>query len=556
MPALPIPCSADDNRGAAGLASCVNPTTTLFHASSGKPLSVTAVAPPTLATTLDTRGSYVGLDDASIQLIGDGAAKPVAGSPGSPCASPTAPCGDGGLASGAQLGTPTGLAVGLDGSLYIADSGLHRVRRIDPPAGDGTTTNSHISTVAGSGQECSDPTLACGDGFAATAATLAGPSGVWVDPSGYLWIADGRRGLRVVSPDGVIRTIASTPGASTVDSVVGDAGGNVYISTTAPDYLVSVKPDFVPCGSPELASGNLVELLGTTQVEILDTSCKRRFVSNSATLDAIEQTYHVAVLPPLSPAVWLHLAQGPEVPDVSQDPQGFQSGMHEIFGTVAATVTPVVGTGTSGYNGTTDFLGNSLPGTQVQVNRPAGLALRGDGAVLFADIANALVRAYFPSAQEVIDLGGLVANGSTPQAGFNGDNNLCADQTELDQPLDISVSSQAVSQYVVADSGNARVRLMAPSPTDASTACSTATLTTARDSHATPSPTPIAARTVVPLSPTAIATRAPTVTPRDTPTAQLTSAATATPVRTVTTPVPSATPVDTRTPIPTKVPSR
>ncbi len=58
MPDLPLPCSADDNRGAAGLASCVSPTTTLFKASSGKPLSVTAVVPPTLATTLVARGYY------------------------------------------------------------------------------------------------------------------------------------------------------------------------------------------------------------------------------------------------------------------------------------------------------------------------------------------------------------------------------------------------------------------------------------------------------------------------------------------------------------------
>jgi uncharacterized protein YjbI with pentapeptide repeats len=356
MPDLPIPCSADDNRGAAGLANCVSPTSTLFDASSGKPLSVTSVVPPTVATTLVARGYYVGLDDATIQLIGNGAPKPVAGSSRLPCASPTAPCGDGGLASGAQLGVPAGLAVGLDGSLYIADSGLHRVRRIDPPAADGTTTNAHISTVVGSGQDCSDPTLACGDGFAATAAALAGPSGIWVDPSGYLWIADGRRGLRVVGPDGVIRTVASTPGASTVNGVVGDEGGIVYVSTTDSDYLESIKPVLVPCGGPLLAPGNLVELLGTTQVEILDKSCQRRYVSNKATLDAIEQTYHVAVLPPLSPAVWQHLAQGPALPDPTQDPKGFQSAMQDIFGTVAATVTPVVGTGTSGYNGTTDPL--------------------------------------------------------------------------------------------------------------------------------------------------------------------------------------------------------
>ena len=62
-------------------------------------------------------------------------------------------------------------------------------------------------------------------------------------------------------------------------------------------------------------------------------------------------------------------------------------------------VKPVVGTGTSGYNGTTDpfHAGSPLPGTQVQVNQPVGLAVDLDGNVLFADSANHLIRAYVPS---------------------------------------------------------------------------------------------------------------------------------------------------------------
>ncbi len=114
-----------------------------------------------------------------------------------------------------------------------------------------------------------------------------------LDPSGYVWIADGRRGLRVVGPDGVIRSVASTAGPSTVDSVVADGGGNVYVSTTSPDYLVSIDPLLQPCGGPVLVPGSLVELIGTQEVQILDNNCKRRYVSNAATLDAIEQTYHV-----------------------------------------------------------------------------------------------------------------------------------------------------------------------------------------------------------------------------------------------------------------------
>ena len=52
--------------------------------------------------------------------------------------------GDGGVATRARLRTPRDVAVRADGSVFIADSGNHRVRRIDP---DGT-----ITTVAGNGQ--------------------------------------------------------------------------------------------------------------------------------------------------------------------------------------------------------------------------------------------------------------------------------------------------------------------------------------------------------------------------------------------------------------------
>ena len=64
---------------------------------------------------------------------------------------------------------------------------------------------------------------------------------------------------------------------------------------------------------------------------------------------------------------------------------------------VGGKATPVVGTGTSGYNGTVDGLCNLLPGDQVQVDHPAGLAVRSDGAVLFADTGNNLVRVYVPA---------------------------------------------------------------------------------------------------------------------------------------------------------------
>jgi hypothetical protein len=85
--------------------------------------------------------------------------------------------GDGGPAANASLNFPTDVAVGPDHSLYICDSRNHSVRRVGP---DGT-----ISTVAGSGVKGFG-----GDRGPATAAKLNTPGGIFVDPSGTLYIAD------------------------------------------------------------------------------------------------------------------------------------------------------------------------------------------------------------------------------------------------------------------------------------------------------------------------------------------------------------------------------
>ena len=75
--------------------------------------------------------------------------------------------GDGGPAVDAALEEPCGLALGQDGSLYIADAEDNRVRKVDP---DGV-----ITTVAGTGEEGFS-----GDGGPAVDAELAGPKGVAV----------------------------------------------------------------------------------------------------------------------------------------------------------------------------------------------------------------------------------------------------------------------------------------------------------------------------------------------------------------------------------------
>lgn len=105
--------------------------------------------------------------------------------------------GDGRLATTAQLAGPEAVDVALDGTLYIAEYVGHRVRRVHPTTGI-------ITTVAGTGEGGYN-----GDARLATTAEIFHPSGVAVDRSGNLFIADtfGYR-IRKVTPAGMISTAA------------------------------------------------------------------------------------------------------------------------------------------------------------------------------------------------------------------------------------------------------------------------------------------------------------------------------------------------------------
>jgi uncharacterized protein (TIGR03437 family) len=95
--------------------------------------------------------------------------------------------GDGGSALQASLNGPSKIALGSDGSLYIADTGNHVVRVLTP---DG-----NIATLAGSGM----PGFA-GDGGVAGTALLNGPAGVVADAAGNVFLSDTLNDrIRVVS---------------------------------------------------------------------------------------------------------------------------------------------------------------------------------------------------------------------------------------------------------------------------------------------------------------------------------------------------------------------
>src|SRR5262249_43678252 len=115
---------------------------------------------------------------------------------GEACFPTDSPCGDGGPAISAQFQVVRGVAVGPDGSLYIADYG--RVRRV--------SRGGMITTVAGAGI----PGLS-GDGGPATAARFSSIVGIAMGSDGSLYIADNQNvRVRRVGPDGIMTTAAGS----------------------------------------------------------------------------------------------------------------------------------------------------------------------------------------------------------------------------------------------------------------------------------------------------------------------------------------------------------
>lgn len=143
--------------------------------------------------------------------------------------------GDDGPATQSILRQPGGVAAGGMGSVYIAETGGHRVRKVD--------RSGVITTVAGTGVAGFS-----GDGGPADQAQLASPYGLAADIFGNLYIADlGNARVRRVGLDGKVTTIAGggTPPLIAPRNLVADDEGNVYISDFGAHRVLRIGTDGV-----------------------------------------------------------------------------------------------------------------------------------------------------------------------------------------------------------------------------------------------------------------------------------------------------------------------
>src|SRR5271157_440613 len=157
--------------------------------------------------------------------------------------------GDNGPATSAKLNNPYGVTVDRAGNIYIADTENNRIRVVNTQSFAitvlGVTIDpGYIATVVGNGTSGYS-----GDNGAAINAELMEPTGVALDGSGNLYIADRMNDrVRKVNSGGIITTVAgngqacSNPASGCGDgdlatsaqlywprSVVADGSGNIFI---------------------------------------------------------------------------------------------------------------------------------------------------------------------------------------------------------------------------------------------------------------------------------------------------------------------------------------
>ncbi len=279
--------------------------------------------------------------------------------------------GDSGPATGAQLNQPSGIAVDRAGNIFIADTGNHRIRRID--------SSGVISTVAGNGSSGFG-----GDNGPAHIAQLSYPAGLAVNSGGTLYLADsGNHRIRKITPDGRIHTFAGTG----VSGSSGDGNAALLARLNLPD-------------------GITVGENGT--IWIADSGNRRiRQVAPDGTIRTLAGGGDGDLAPGISLLDPLHL----HVDDdhrlfVADTPSAY---VRSLDG--SCQISHVIGTGTAGFSA------DGYPASGSQVNQPAGIIADISGDLYFADSGNHRIRHLYRGEDQCDQPGGIFFDFSSPQAG-------------------------------------------------------------------------------------------------------------------------------------------
>lgn len=338
-------------------------------------------------------------------------------SPGAPSTTVTTIAGGPGTSGYADGNGPnarfkklSGIAVGPDDTIYVADAGNQRIRMARPSAGNAPTVWT-VSTLAGSG------TAGFADGNGG-AAMFNNPQGLTVGPNGVVYVADtANNRIRRIATDGTVTTLAGdgTPGLqngagnqarfNAPQGIAVDSDSNVYVADTGNSAVRKID-----------GAGTVSTVAGDGSIGSNDSPGAR---FDGLVGIAVERQN-----------IYVYLAD---------------SGNHRIRRLdVAGTMITVSGAERGFKDGSA---------AQARFAEPSGIAIDSDGQIIVADAVNSLIRAVDPSLaasgsnQAVTTLAGTGIRGLTDGSG---------DVARFFTPRGLAISNS--SAIIVADTGNQVLR--------------------------------------------------------------------------------------------------
>ncbi len=266
---------------------------------------------------------------------------------------------DGEPATHGFLAGPNGLAVGGDGTIYVADIWSQRIRAIDPTG--------VIRTVAGNGARAYG-----GDNGPATEAYLGNPHDVAVDSQGRVLIADTRNGrIRRVEKDGTLRCIAGT-------TLPWDAGEGRWD-----------KGDGGPANAASFTHIEAVAVAPNDDIYVGDGVGRiRRIDAQTGIITTVAGIGSPGYSGDGGPATQAHIGTPSAIRFDTAGNFYFADKAYHVVRCVnrQGIISTLVGTGEAG------FAPDGTPAQQARIRQPYGLTLASDGTLYFSDSANHCVR--------------------------------------------------------------------------------------------------------------------------------------------------------------------
>lgn len=291
--------------------------------------------------------------------------------------------GDGGPAAQAQLNRPTAVAVADDGTVYIGDSGNHRIRRVD--------LTGIITTIAGTGESGF-----AGDGGPATQATFGEITALLVG-GGILFISDGigtsppsnNRVRQLVLSSSIISTVAGS-GSATATGI--QDGGSASLAGLTPEQLAfGPAPDF-NLHVADFNNGRIRSIFRTSDTTSAITTVAGRPPTSAEQLQANIGTFDALFKGDGGPASQA-LFNGPAgvVLDIDGNIYIADTGNHRIRVVEASSGNVFTLAGT-GIPGTGD---ENVLGLLSDLGSPSRVLVDANGDLLFIDTGNNRIRKMF-----------------------------------------------------------------------------------------------------------------------------------------------------------------